>query len=766
MGVTGAKRRGLAKISAVFILVILLSASVPSAASVFDFLYSSNTATVRSPSVSLASGTAGSSIVSSVQADAATVSASAGVHYYVAGSAPVVVPAIDGSGTGSSIGGSSRLVQVASNACTTATSCSEPFPSSVTSGHLVVVSVEWNAAVTSPTLADGEGGAVCASFTQVSGSPVTNTAEAAMWYCTASSSGAMAPSVSWTTAAAAKLDVYEITGYTVVGMGCSTGTGTSGALSTSSTVAFSGPAFLVAAWAISTAKTVSAGTGFTLSDTSVAGDGGSGEYAASGVASPTGFPATRASGGPANNWAGVGCQFPPVPGTTASATLTTTGTSDLVYVVVGILNAGSQTVSSVSDTSSLSFARRSGVSYGTNVRIETWYAAATSALSSDVVTVALSGPADAVVMAMGVSGTDPTSPFDPALASPAYSSGTGTAASASLTTSNPNDLIIGAVVAQNNPAISTGGGFTAVAAVGSPTNSIGASAESQAVTSTQTGTSVPFTLGASQNWVVIADAVMAGTPAATADATASVPAASGSFALNPGYSALLWSDGYPAGGTIYAGSWLLDLWASRGVSTGTVTVSIYVVNSTNQVVATVLGSGTSGTIQKSETEVLTSLAGAGATIPAGGSILVVLTNPGGGQTVTVYWGTAQLTSFETPTTYNYVLGISNGASSTWTVSLATQTSLTGTLGRLSNATIWFTAPSFSKQIVVTNGALAQSSGAGTTLAGPGTIQIAIAVYSTTTPTASTAPSTITVSLQLVSTTSTASARYTIVFVID
>ncbi|MDE2022140.1 MAG: hypothetical protein KGI71_04520 [Patescibacteria group bacterium] len=120
----------------------------------------------------------------------------------------------------------------------------------------------------------------------------------------------MAPSVSWTTAVVSKLDIYETTGYTSTGLTCNTGGSTGTALSTTST-SFSGSPFLVAAYAANSGsgagETISAGTGFTLSDTSSKNDGGSGEYATSGITSPTTFPAT---GTKSVAWAGIGCQFP------------------------------------------------------------------------------------------------------------------------------------------------------------------------------------------------------------------------------------------------------------------------------------------------------------------------------------------------------------------------------------------------------------------------------------------------------------------------
>jgi energy-converting hydrogenase Eha subunit G len=61
-------------------------------------------------------------------------------------------------------------------------------------------------------------------------------------------------------------------------------------------------------------------------------------------------------------------------------------------------------------------------------------------------------------------------------------------------------------------------------------------------------------------------------------------------------------------------------------------------------------------------------------------------------------------------------------------------SLVSSLGRLSNLTILFTSPSFSKQIIVTNGALAQASGTGVALAASGKLYIAVGAYANAMPT--------------------------------
>lgn len=743
----------MARTAAVFLVLMLVALSAPALAVVYNYVYSSNTGTVRSPTVTLGAGTAGSTTVSSVAPDAATVTGTAGLTFYETSNAQTATPSLDGS---SSVG-APGLIQNTFAACSAATTCSKAFAGSVASGDILVVSAEWQVAVTSPSISDSR----CASWTAVPGSPNSATAEAGMWYCTASSSGADAPSVSWTTAVNAKLDIYEIAGYTATGLACNTGSGTGTTFTVTST-SFSGLPFLVAAYAVGNthAWSVAPGAGFTLSDTSAQGDGGSGEYAISAVISPTTFPASKNTGPSfTNSWAGIGCAFPQSTSPSASVFLTTTGTSDVIYVMVSILNSGSQSVSSVTDSASLTYAQRSGVSFGTNVRIETWYATTTAAQGPDVIKVTISGATQFTVIALGVSGVDTSSPFDPAVATPASATGTGTAPSASITTSFPNDFIVGAVASGGIPTLTAGTGFTSVASASSPLATLEGGAERESVTSAQSAASVGFTLGTVQNWAMVADAVIAGRPSTTAN-TATTSSGTGSFTLAAGASAFLWSPPYTAGGTLYVGSWLLDMWGSKATSSGTLTMSAYIVTSTNALAAAVLSSQATGSIPTAETEVKTSFSGPQVTIPVNGQIMFVLTNPLGATTATVFWGTGQTTNFQTPSSYNYVLAITNTGATAWNVNLATASSQTSNLGRLT-ATLSFVSPA-SNQIVVSGGSLTQSSGPVVSLAASGTIDIQVVATASSMPTSSNTPSTITFVIKVASTSSTAYAQYTIV----
>ena len=87
------------------LLALVLVTTSPAYASVFVYDYSGHTSAVQSPSVSLQTGTAGSTTISSVAADAATVSATAGITFYenanlpTSCSSPTVDSAVSAPGT-------------------------------------------------------------------------------------------------------------------------------------------------------------------------------------------------------------------------------------------------------------------------------------------------------------------------------------------------------------------------------------------------------------------------------------------------------------------------------------------------------------------------------------------------------------------------------------------------------------------------------------------------------------------------------------------
>src|SRR6185312_1133023 len=102
-----------------------------------------------------------------------------------------------------------------------------------------------------------------------------------------------------------------------------------------------------------------------------------------------------------------------------TVTLTTSKTNDDIIVAVASRRGSSfTTVSSVSDTAGLSWAKRSSVTLdnvGSNFHMdmEIWLANSPAALSNDVITVTLAAVPDTLqVIAFGLNGVPSSSPWD------------------------------------------------------------------------------------------------------------------------------------------------------------------------------------------------------------------------------------------------------------------------------------------------------------------------------------------------------------------
>ena len=233
----------------------------------------------------------------------------------------------------------------------------------------------------------------------------------------------------------------------------------------------------------------------------------------------------------------------------------------------------------------------------------------------------------------------------------------------------------------------------------------------------------------------------------------------GALVANPA-SACLISPQFSVSSTLFAANWVADIWASATAS-GSLGVAITIVSSSGAVVSTLASGATTGTIATVKAEVKSAVAASAGTVASTDYVEMVFASLATGPlAVTLYWGAGQLTNFQPPTSYNYVLAISNPTTSSWTVDLATMTSLTSNLARLSNVTIWFAGP-FSKQIVVLGGSLSQSTGTAATLGGMSTIDLAVVASANAMPSSLNAPSSIAFSLKVLSSSSASYAQYTI-----
>lgn len=444
---------------------------------------------------------------------------------------------------------------------------------------------------------------------------------------------------------------------------------------------------------------------------------------------------------------------------TPSVTLSATQASEVIYVVAAAPLG--TTVTGVGDGQGNTYTQRQSAA-SSGVTLSTWYATTGANSGSDTVTVTFSGRAKVAIMAFTIMGADIASPFDPALTTVPSNSGTGTTASTTVTTSNPNDFVIGAAAVDTGKTTAAGPGLTLIRqALGSET----AAGEYEVVTTAQTGATVSCTWSGSTDWAFIADAVVEAFPAATADTSLTTPVASGSQALTTTTSAYLWSAAYASGEALYSGAWTADFWASAATS-GALSVSVYAVTSANGVSATLLTTGTTGTVGTAKGEVKTTFTLPAGTVPSNGMILVVITAPAGGPaSFTLYWGAGQSTNFQTPAKYDYVLKINSPAGTAWNVNLAVASS--AGLARLTNATVWLKVPDspiysvFSQQIALLSGSFTKSTGSAVTLAASTTMYVYL--YSTA---SSVGASSIVLTLKVQPSAASPYSTYTIVLTIN
>lgn len=212
-------------------------------------------------------------------------------------------------------------------------------------------------------------------------------------------------------------------------------------------------------------------------------------------------------------------------GTTGTVTLTTANPDDIIVVFVADedLTTAFVTVHSVAATG-LTFTEK-GTSFETTASIdadaEVWYATATSPETSLVITVTLSASADsASIVAVGVSGANTASPWDPNAALPAdarANTGPATPTVSGVATTDEPDLILGFTglfdASTHVPPTETpASGFNLITTQSNSgtTGKSEAAVEDQSLTSTESGASVGFGTAdlATNAYLMIANAVV------------------------------------------------------------------------------------------------------------------------------------------------------------------------------------------------------------------------------------------------------------------
>ena len=173
-------------------------------------------------------------------------------------------------------------------------------------------------------------------------------------------------------------------------------------------------------------------------------------------------------------------------------------------------------------------------------------------------------------------------------------------------------------------------------------------------------------------------------------------AVASSFTVPNGTSVCLWSPQYTTATTIFAGTWLLNLWALSVGSTGSLSVSIYTINSSGYIESTIVSNAPTSTIGTSPSKVQTAMTGAQGSVAANGYVEVDLRASSTGPTsYTIYWGSnSQPSNFESPIIFDNILAVNNTSGSPMQLSMSVA-STTGS-ARLANFTLSIGPPAVSE----------------------------------------------------------------------
>lgn len=205
--------------------------------------------------------------------------------------------------------------------------------------------------------------------------------------------------------------------------------------------------------------------------------------------------------------------------TSGTATLTTSLTNDIIVVVIATGDAAStQTVSSVA-SANVTYAKRKDFAVTTNggqkLNLEVWWGLATSALTSEVITVTVSGSLGTnTIIAFGVNGSSNTAaPWDTNVALPATGSDvTGVTTQPTVTgisTTAAATMLLSFMAEARATAQTAGTGYTLVKTqtnAGGLVSDTTSAAEQKTVSTTQSGVSSTFGTNI-DNWSMIADAI-------------------------------------------------------------------------------------------------------------------------------------------------------------------------------------------------------------------------------------------------------------------
>jgi len=192
----------------------------------------------------------------------------------------------------------------------------------------------------------------------------------------------------------------------------------------------------------------------------------------------------------------------------STVALTTTQSNDVIIVAAGGTQNGTAGTGMTVSGCSLSWTQKSFANDAVAREVQLWYAVAASPLSACTITVTANGAWIVTgITAMGISGANTSTPFDPNGASSGTAHGASSAPTVSgISTSNANDILIGGVVAAGSGPPTAGSGFTQLWNSGAVLPVL--ASEYEVVSSTQSGISLTFGgLSGASHWAMLAAAV-------------------------------------------------------------------------------------------------------------------------------------------------------------------------------------------------------------------------------------------------------------------
>jgi flagellin-like protein len=191
-------------------------------------------------------------------------------------------------------------------------------------------------------------------------------------------------------------------------------------------------------------------------------------------------------------------------GNTITLTLVTSNANDVLYLSwVG--NGGDRSITGVSSSGTSGWTQRARISADNDHWLETWYATRTTAGTTTItITMSSNNNGDCAAVAYGISGADLASPFD---GNRRTNTGTNDGSgSVTISTSNANDFILGAIGVDNAPTLTTGSGFTLIRSQAVGTSRI-TSDEYKIVSTTQSNLAVGYSFSSTEDWAMVVEAI-------------------------------------------------------------------------------------------------------------------------------------------------------------------------------------------------------------------------------------------------------------------